>query len=139
MDRLTEWRGKNASIANHHVDYIERLARYEDTGLTPEEVLQLKGECFGWKTDAEKYRQAENEGRVIVLPCKLGDPVWVLTKKGSIKAYEIGGAIIDPNNIWMDAKEIGGISGAGLLNCLQFGIDVFLTREEAERALDDKK
>lgn len=38
MERLTEWRGEHAAIVNHHENYIDRLAAYEDTGLEPEEI-----------------------------------------------------------------------------------------------------
>lgn len=69
---------------------IDRLAAYEDTGLEPEEIEQLKGEVFGLKVDKqelEQYRalgpidrlrelkQADDEGRCVVLPFK--PPRWV--------------------------------------------------------------
>ena len=47
--RLTEWRGEHAAIVNHHENYIDKLAAYED---------------------------AEEQGRLVVLPCKIGTPVW---------------------------------------------------------------
>ena len=62
---------------------IDRLAAYEETGLEPEEIEQLKGEVFGLKVDKqelEQYRalgpidrlrelaQADKEGRVKILP-----------------------------------------------------------------------
>lgn len=86
MDRLTEYRGGTPFIQrlsgysnymrdSYDIEAVRRLAAYEDTGLTPEEVLRLKGECFGWKCDAEKYKDAESDGRLIVLPCKVGDKV----------------------------------------------------------------
>ena len=68
----------------------DRLAAYEDTGLEPEEIEQLKGEVFGLKVDKqelEQYRalgpidrlrelkQADDEGRCVVLPFK--PPRWV--------------------------------------------------------------
>lgn len=77
--------------------------------------------------------KAEDEGRLVVLPCKMNDTVYVITKNGIIKECTIGGTIIDQNNIWLDAKE--GIYGGGLLNSSQFGIDVFLSRDDAEKAL----
>ena len=48
-------------------DAIDRLAAYEDTGLEPEEIEQLKGEAFGLRVDkqvlqaetAEKTREIE--------------------------------------------------------------------------------
>ena len=36
---------------------IERLEQYENTGLTPEEIEQLKGECSGWKADAKEHKE----------------------------------------------------------------------------------
>ena len=39
MERLTEWRGEHAAVVNHHANYIDRLAAYEDIGLTPEEIV----------------------------------------------------------------------------------------------------
>lgn len=42
MERLTEWRGEHAAIVNHHANYIDRLAAYEDTGLTPDELKAAK-------------------------------------------------------------------------------------------------
>ena len=71
-------------------DDVDRLAAYEDTGLEPEEIEQLKGEVFGLKVDKqelEQYRalgpidrlrelkQADDEGRCVVLPFK--PPRWV--------------------------------------------------------------
>lgn len=46
-------------------DIINRLAAYEDTWRTPEEVKDLVN--------------AEQEGRLIVLPCKTGDVVYAIT------------------------------------------------------------
>ena len=48
MERVTEWRGDHAAVCNHHVNYIDRLARYEDTDLEPEEIngLKLKIQCL---------------------------------------------------------------------------------------------
>lgn len=46
MERLTEWRGEHAAVVNHHANYIDRLARYED--------------------EVEK-------GLLVACPCKVGD------------------------------------------------------------------
>ena len=55
----------------------DRLAAYEDTGLEPEEVKSLKEtwDLFGGAdgiqsvyVERDKYKQAESEGRLIVLP-----------------------------------------------------------------------
>lgn len=73
-----------------YLKMVDRLAAYEDTGLEPREIEQLKGEAFGLKVDKqelEQYRalgpidrlrelkQADDEGRCVVLPFK--PPRWV--------------------------------------------------------------
>lgn len=44
---------------------IDRLAAYEDTGLEPEKIEQLKGEVFGLKVDKQELEQAKRERRII--------------------------------------------------------------------------
>ena len=144
MDRLTEYQPTEGGIplvvpsntdpiyGDQMQDILQRLAAYEDTGLEPEEINNLKNGKIPdhW---AELFK-AECEDRLVVLPCKVGDAVYVITKNKVIKTYTIGGVIIDQNNIWLDANE--GIYGGGLLNSLQFGIDVFSTLEEAKKTLE---
>ena len=68
---------------------VERLAAYEDTGLTPENVEALKLSAMG-KAIAEitefdglpidrlrELAESDKDGRVVVLPCKVGDTLWV--------------------------------------------------------------
>lgn len=43
MDRLTEWRDGHGSLIRG--DGYTKLARYEDTGLEPEEILALLHSC----------------------------------------------------------------------------------------------
>ena len=67
-------------------DDVDRLAAYEDTGLEPEEIEKAMDivksavsafEDFGVDRLAE-LAEADREGRCVVLPCKIGDPVWRL-------------------------------------------------------------
>ena len=41
MNRCTEWRGEHAAVTVNTVNYIDRLARYEDTGMEPEEIAGI--------------------------------------------------------------------------------------------------
>lgn len=56
------------------VQYIaDKLAAYEDTGLSPEEIkLNMDG--------LDEYHKAEAEGRLVVLPCKVGDMVFYCSR-----------------------------------------------------------
>ena len=94
MERLTardgefvKWKGRPLYMMGAADIYTmaERLAAYEDTGLTPKEVTAL-GELFNYalkesKTLTEqltllkhirKLAEADKDGRVVVLPCKVG-------------------------------------------------------------------
>ena len=65
---------------------FDRLAAYEDTGLEPEEI-ELLAKQRDLYVDVcgelplkriRELAQADREGRCVVLPCKIGDPVWRL-------------------------------------------------------------
>lgn len=54
---------------------IDRLAAYEDTGLTPEEITAMRHTLEEYHRAADPLLSAKAQGRVVVLPCKLGDTV----------------------------------------------------------------
>lgn len=68
MERLTEWvkdcpepeEVHGVFVKNH--DYIaaaHRLAEYEDTGLTPDEVEHLKVSCYGGCPECRKHYRSQ--------------------------------------------------------------------------------
>lgn len=85
------------------------------------------------------YEDAEEQGRLIVLPCKVGDTVWMLGDEFNGKTLVpkakprvidgIGGNSL--NMIWMVSKKPFELR----FHPSEFGKTVFLTREEAEAAL----
>ena len=128
---------------------VERLAAYEDTGLTPEEVAALVkdwsdlctivGECGGISR-VRVLAEADKDGRLVVLPCKVGQRVFALLdtdkhiSECEVKQIGMGNKIgfIGLEPIGARGREYG-ISLNG------FGKNVFLTREEAENALGAMK
>lgn len=129
MERLTE-RMENAPdgesnvwVKNH--DYIkasEKLAEYEDL---------------------------EEQGLLVRLPCKVGDMVWDndfgYPESYEIKAFSYGycdsyvepGVGIEDEIIFYYENSIGSITGAFPMS--EIGKTVFLTREEAEKKLEEMK
>ena len=104
----------------------ERLKQYEDTGLSPiacEESAKIeKGLSEGGYSISRMVELmcADKEGRVIVLPCKVGDTVYRLQYIEQTPRRIIVGVVpIKFALIWLE----------------EFGKTVFLTREEAEKAL----
>lgn len=126
-----------------------RLAAYEDTELTPEEVSELIKDwsdlCtiigeFGGIDRLRELAEADKDERVAVLPCKVGQRVFALLdtdkhiSECEVKQIGMGNEIgfvgIEP--IGARGREYG-VSIKG------FGKTVFLTREEAEKALEAMK
>ena len=132
-----------------------RLAAYEDTGLTPVEVSTLVkdwndlctivGECGGISR-VRVLAEADKDGRLSVLPCKVGDTLWVarnpwtgeLLKKpldacvNGMKMYPHGLYV----NLLFDTRKINGTRDYEINH---IGKTVFLTREEAKAALEAMK
>ena len=118
-------------------DLIAKLCAYEDTGLEPEEIIGLKNTCEQLSgindslfkanqemgKDLAEWKKAHDDGRMVVLPCKVGDTIW------RIKCFAD----------WPDIGKPYVEADAFLYRDIHyFGKTVFLTREEAEEALAQK-
>ena len=111
-----------------------RLAAYEDTGLEPDDikrvfnedaVLNLAGQALGITPDRlRELAQADREGRCVMLPVKPGTPVWSIA---FCKVDDDGTE--HPTGPWPFS----------LLMLDAWGKEWFLTREEAEKALEGMK
>ena len=147
MERLTNKREADAQreeyerrLANGYPRNIPeerflRLAAYEDTKLTPEKVSTLikdfsylctiVGECGGISR-VRALNEADKDGRLVVLPCKVGDTVYRLF-------------VGNPDNPVIATLKINTVAEAvkliGKMGMHKY-IGTFLTREEAEKALE---
>lgn len=133
----------------------DRLAAYEETGLTPEEIdmdheaaEQLRHLCRNCDLDRlEKLAEADKDGRVVVLPCKVGDTLWVtgrdnVPREMELEAPDIRAVCTDEDNLCMSTcnRKPDGFCAYRLRNDgADIGKTVFLTREEAEKALEAMK
>lgn len=94
---------------------------------------------------------AEQEGRLVVLPCKAGDEVWVIIKDytecsvygDKYSSSGCSGCEVEcdsqPTKSIKRIRNVGLISIAGWLSSNCFGKTVFLTREAAEAALKERE
>lgn len=133
-------------------DLYGRLKAYEDTGLEPEAVETVKlALAAKHMVDLEtlnntpisrlvELAEADKDGRVVVLPCKVGQRVFALMdmdkhiSECEVKRISMGNKIgfIDLEPIGARGREYGVVLNG-------FGKTVFLTREEAEKALEARK
>ena len=104
----------------------DRLAAYEDTGLTPQacaearEAGKVLSSCDISFGRLAELLTADSAGRLVVLPCKVGDTVYILRRTFD------GADVVGETELWWT-------------DIPQLGKTVFLTREEAENALEAMK
>lgn len=130
----------------------ERLAKYEDTGLEPAEVISMSGEWNAMMSVLNSIgggydrlldlAEADKDGRVVVLPVR---PVLTQSIRSMLYIIEDGEIVEDSL-----CEALVGMGSNGEINTFyttlsdqisfeqaDIGKTVFLTREEAEKALED--
>lgn len=89
---------------------------------------------------AQELAQAEKDGRLVVLPCKVGDVVYEANKRGFISTYKVISIHISDCSVLIGWELIDGIySNLNGFEVSTFGKTVFLTREDAEAALKKRE
>lgn len=129
---------------------VERLADYEDTGLEPREVsaivkewsdlCTIVGECGG----IDRLRELDDagrDGRLVVLPCKVGDRLYEVTGRKTISVYKVRAIRVELFGLFIERDIVEGFVWQSLagINAGEIGKTVFLTREEAEKVLEAMK
>ena len=124
-----------------------RLAAYEDTGLTPEDCARateiddiLLDEYYPSGRMRELIK-ADKDGRVVVLPCKVGDRLYEVTGRKTISVYKVRAIRVELFGLFIawDIEEGFVWQSLAGINAGEIGKTVFLTREETEKALEEMK
>lgn len=112
------------------------LAAYEDTGITAEEItataslpmfVKVTSAALGTTPDRlRELAEADRDGRLVVLPCKVGDTVYLIVTKRA-RNYT-------PEFRFIKKSRLTFLNMERILQ--DFGKEAFLTREEAEKALE---
>ena len=128
----------------------DRLAAYEDTGLTPGEIKSMQEEHFSGLEMAKlysvlmelkKYQEADKDGRIVVLPCSVGDRLYEVTGRKTVSVYRVKAIRVELFGLFIEWDIVEGFVWQSLsgINAVEIGKTVFLTREEAEKALEAKE
>ena len=125
-----------------HMTAVTRLKAYEDTELTPEEIDMdheaaeaLRRLCRNCDFDRlEKLAEADKDGRLVVRPCKVGDTLFRVFA-GEILEHKVR------NMRYLAIQERWDIDTTPFCSYVEssIGKTIFLTREEAEAALEAMK
>lgn len=124
-----------------------RLMQYEDTGLEP-------AMCANYKTFEDEaiskgvtfkrivaLMEADRAGRLVVPPCKAGDTVYEVTSRKTISEYRVKAIRVELFCTFIEWDIVAGFVDKSIFGVPvdEIGKTVFLTREEAEKALEAKK
>lgn len=168
MERLTEWNDEQTRHAYYprcfkgpcygngckidgcpfEAAVCDRLAAYEDTGLSPEKVSWMKEVVeAAFDNDTSRIERAHNlhvadkDGRVVVLPCKVGER-WV-DEDG--RAVRITAVIVSMEpfgeniNIYFDYEDATPDDAGSDCMTNWYHFSRRFTGIEVERAMEGKK
>ena len=128
------------------IDALNRLAEYEDTRLEPDEILTWKElaeaayafiflneyKSLGTIDHISELLKAEKDGRLVILPCKVGDTIYRCGDPIK-KIYEWQIAYVEvyeDETVFVDDSDNNFVEA-------DIGKTVFLTHEEAEKVLEE--
>lgn len=113
----------------------ERERNVDGTGVAKEEITDGLLKPFADKilTKLADYEDLEEQGLLVRLPCKVGNSVFIIVGK-DISRQGIRKIEISDNSIIFKTNRQKRI-----FNVAEFGKTVFLTREEAEKMLEEMK
>jgi hypothetical protein len=111
---------------------LERLAAYEDTGLTPEELHELLHDSTGpLHEKLGEWIDVERDGRLLIQPCKERDQVWAIVSVKGRSFVKYGRA----QRIRYNADTKCWLIKIDHYKEKIFGETIFLSREEAKAVL----
>ena len=120
------------------------LKEYYDNCL---ECANQHNQLAEWLEELKSYKEAEEHGLLVRLPCKVGDKVWDNDfghpESYEIKAFSYGyrDSYVEPDIedqiIFYYENYSGSITGAFPMS--EIGKTVFITREEVEKKLEEMK
>ena len=136
------------AVRSQAMEIYWRLKAYEDTGLTPEEAnaakLALMGKTLAEITEFDgvplaslrELVEADKDHRAKILPCKIGDTVWLT--RGFYTVYQEPIAVtVTAIKFREDTCTI--ITDQRRFSATAIGETVFLNREEAEKYMEEAK
>ena len=113
------------AVQEHAMEIYHQLKIYED-------IAEL---CGGFDR-LHELAEADKDGRVVVLPCKVGDELWTWGDfSHGREVYRF--TVSDVST--MNGRTVLNTLGLGTIRPEDIGKTVFLTREEAERAMEGRK
>lgn len=141
------WNSKYAKVSpmneelnkRHEADYIKDAEEHE--------------QIAEWLEELKSYKEAEEQGLFVRLPCKVGDDVYIIPspsvyRLNILNGYEnlnrvyhqhIGSITFDGSHWYATSREEYGVYNKNVLNDIAYGITWFTNYEKAEKKLEEMK
>lgn len=126
---------RGALIARYDAEHIGPPGRAREL-ITTAPAADVVEVVHGELTEhIRELLRAEKDGRLVVLPCKVGDELWSFSTYPTARVY--GFTVKDISTL--NGRTVLNTLGCGTLWERDIGKTVFFTREEAEKALETRK
>lgn len=117
IDELIESAEEKSRVHEYHADFFESGNPMRETCLNSSQDCKQLAE---WFKQLKKYQKLEADGRLIKLPCKVGDTVY----------HVVQGRIVEVSNVDLFFLLLSVVEN-------RFNNSVFLTKSEAEAKLKE--
>lgn len=135
-----------ANQEEQYAEWLEELKSYKDIG-TPKELKELKengilnrlelAKLAIMQKELKKYKDLEDQGLIVRLPCKIGDDLYCIVN-GEVKKLKVHSFGVPDFEITdIEFKYVDGFKIVRFVG--ELGKTVFLTHEEAEKKLEEMK
>ena len=143
IERLT---AENVVLPDGQASAIESLRKeieWKDTGLSPQacaeaqDIEETLSGCDYSISRMVELMKADKDGRLVVLPCKVGDTVYFVNAKQILEFTVVGYAVDETGISWVYSEHVDktGNTYERTFSPDRIGKTTFLSREEAEKAL----
>lgn len=147
------------------IKYIKEVARKNrinkekntiiiNSFISSNDCADKYGQVAKWLEELKSYKELEEQGLLVRLPCKVGDTVWVVTSPINVFGYdeydgdveyEVYESFLSSVSYYASgeqfriyAKVTNSFIAVYFREC-DFGESIFLTREDAEKKLEEMK
>lgn len=135
-----------ANQEEQYAEWLEELKSYKDIG-TPKELKELKengilnrlelAKLAIMQKELKKYKDLEEQSLLVRLPCKIGDDLYCIVN-GEVKKLKVHSFGVPDFEITdIEFKYVDGFKIVRFVG--ELGKTVFITREEAEKKLEEMK
>lgn len=133
LDEAIKHAKEKAKEQRYYANFERNGMMYQSCVKCAEEHEQLAE----WLEQLKEYQQLEEQGKLIKLPCKVGDTVWEYESFG-LRQYKVTNIDFDKNwKLYFDCN--CGVTYSIRCYIEDFGKRVFLTKKEADNKLNEIK